>query len=414
MNRLDQLVDKFENKRPEIVFEWKDSETEAEGWVVINSLRNGAAGGGTRMRKGLDRREVESLAKTMEVKFTISGPAIGGAKSGINFDPADPRKKGVLERWYKAVYPILRQYYGTGGDLNVDEIHEVIPITAGLGLLHPQEGVVNGHHRDYTPEEKLRSITQLQQGVSLVIEDARLSPDLSRRYTVADMITGWGVAEAVRHYYNVYGGFMNGKLAVIQGWGNVAAAAAWFLTREGVRIAGIIDREGGIINENGLGHEEVTALFNNREGNKLKADNMLSFEEVNSRIWDVPHEIFIPAAASRLITRDQAERLIAAGVEVVSCGANVPFADKEIFMGPISRFMDENTSVIPDFIANCGMARVFGYLMQRNAAVNDYEIFKDVSLTIEKALVRIQQFNQKTTGISGKGLEMSLADLVKQ
>ncbi len=413
MNRLDQLVDKFENKRPEIVFEWKDSETEAEGWVVINSLRNGAAGGGTRMRKGLDRREVESLAKTMEVKFTISGPAIGGAKSGINFDPADPRKKGVLERWYKAVYPILRQYYGTGGDLNVDEIHEVIPITAGLGLLHPQEGVVNGHHRDYTPEEKLRCITQLQEGVSLVIEDARLSPDLSRRYTVADMITGWGVAEAVRHYYNVYGGFMNGKLAIIQGWGNVAAAAAWFLTREGVRIAGIIDRDGGIISENGMGHEEVTALFNNRDGNRLRADNMLSFEEVNARIWDLPHEIFIPAAASRLITQDQAERLIAAGVEVVSCGANVPFADREIFMGPISRYMDEHTSVIPDFIANCGMARVFGYLMQRNAAVNDYDIFKDVSLTIEKALVRIHQFNQKTTGISGKGLEMSLADLVK-
>ncbi|MEY3982840.1 MAG: hypothetical protein RL160_397, partial [Bacteroidota bacterium] len=77
MNRLQQLVERFEHKRPEIVFEWKDTETEAEGWVVINSLRNGAAGGGTRMRKGLDRREVESLAKTMEVKFTISGPAIG-------------------------------------------------------------------------------------------------------------------------------------------------------------------------------------------------------------------------------------------------------------------------------------------------------------------------------------------------
>jgi glutamate dehydrogenase/leucine dehydrogenase len=253
----------------------------------------------------------------------------------------------------------------------------------------------------------------LQEGVSLVIEDARLSPDLSRRYTVADMITGWGVAEAVRHYYNVYGGFMNGKLAIIQGWGNVAAAAAWFLTREGVRIAGIIDRDGGIISENGMSHEEVTALFNNRDGNRLQADNMLSFEEVNARIWDLPHEIFIPAAASRLITQDQAERLIAAGVEVVSCGANVPFADREIFMGPISRYMDEHTSVIPDFIANCGMARVFGYLMQRNAAVNDYDIFKDVSLTIEKALVRIHQFNQKTTGISGKGLEMSLADLVK-
>ena len=115
------LLAKFENKRPEIVFEWKDAETEAEGWVVINSLRGGAAGGGTRMRKGLDKREVESLAKTMEVKFTVSGPAIGGAKSGINFDPQDPRKRGVLERWYRAVFPLLKYYYGTGGDLNVDE-----------------------------------------------------------------------------------------------------------------------------------------------------------------------------------------------------------------------------------------------------------------------------------------------------
>lgn len=39
------------------MFEWHDSETEAKGWVVINSLRGGTAGGGTRMRKGLDRHE---------------------------------------------------------------------------------------------------------------------------------------------------------------------------------------------------------------------------------------------------------------------------------------------------------------------------------------------------------------------
>jgi glutamate dehydrogenase/leucine dehydrogenase len=104
------LLHRFENKAPEIVFEWKDSETEAEGWVVINSLRGGAAGGGTRMRKNLDRREVESLAKTMEVKFTVSGPPIGGAKSGINFDPSDPRKKDVLKRWYAAVFPLLMRF----------------------------------------------------------------------------------------------------------------------------------------------------------------------------------------------------------------------------------------------------------------------------------------------------------------
>ena len=62
---MKNLLTRFEEKAPEIVFEWHDTETTARGWVVINSLRGGAAGGGTRMRRGLDRREVESLAKTM-------------------------------------------------------------------------------------------------------------------------------------------------------------------------------------------------------------------------------------------------------------------------------------------------------------------------------------------------------------
>jgi glutamate dehydrogenase/leucine dehydrogenase len=43
------------------------------------------------------------------VKFSVSGPAIGGAKSGINFDPNDPRKKRrFAQRWYKAVSPLLK------------------------------------------------------------------------------------------------------------------------------------------------------------------------------------------------------------------------------------------------------------------------------------------------------------------
>ena len=36
---MKDLLDKFENKTPEIVFEWNDAETDAKGWVVINSLR---------------------------------------------------------------------------------------------------------------------------------------------------------------------------------------------------------------------------------------------------------------------------------------------------------------------------------------------------------------------------------------
>ncbi|GAB2619580.1 Glu/Leu/Phe/Val dehydrogenase dimerization domain-containing protein [Belliella aquatica] len=408
---MKDLLKKFENKQPEIVFEWSDSETEAEGWVVINSLRGGAAGGGTRMRKGLDKREVESLAKTMEVKFTVSGPAIGGAKSGINFDPNDPRKSEVLKRWYAAVIPLLKNYYGTGGDLNVDEIHEVIPITESYGLWHPQEGVVNGHFNATEPQ-KIRKIGQLRQGVSKVLEDPDYTPNGPKKYTVADMITGFGVAEAVRHYYKIWGGQLKGKKAVIQGWGNVGAAAACFLAVEGVKIVGIIDRDGGLIKEEGFSLDEIRELFILREGNKLVAENMIPFDEINAKIWDLKSEIFIPAAASRLINKDQAERMVKAGLEVISCGANVPFSDPEIFFGPTGMWADEQVSVIPDFIANCGMARVFAYLMSDKVELTDDGIFKDVSKTIAKALKKTHEVNPQKTKIAQASFEIALKQLV--
>lgn len=408
---MKDLLEKFENKCPEIVFEWKDAETEAEGWVVINSLRGGAAGGGTRMRKGLDKREVESLAKTMEVKFTVSGPAIGGAKSGINFDPADPRKRGVLERWYKAVFPLLKNYYGTGGDLNVDEVHEVIAITEDYGLWHPQEGIVNGHFNATEPQ-KINKIGQLRQGVIKVIEDPNYTPSAAKKYTVADMITGWGVAEAARHYYTLWGGEFKGKRVIIQGWGNVGAAAAYYLAAKGASVVGIIDKSGGLINQNGYTFEEIADLFFNRQGNTLFAANILSFEDVNSRIWSLNAEIFVPAAASRLITKEQLKQMIASGLEVISCGANVPFQDPEIFFGATGEYADQNTSVIPDFVANCGMARVFAYLMENEVEITDEAIFSNVSTIIYNALEKAHNKSASTKEIAKTSFEIALSQLL--
>jgi len=408
---MKELLQKFENKRPEIVFEWKDPDTEAEGWVVINSLRGGAAGGGTRMRKGLDKHEVESLAKTMEVKFTVSGPPIGGAKSGINFDPNDPRKAGVLHRWYLAVMPLLKFYYGTGGDLNVDEINEVIPHTEEVGIWHPQEGVFNGHFKPTEPH-KVNRIGQLRQGVVKIIEDASFTPSVEKKYTIADMCTGYGVAQAVRHYYELWDGSLKGKRAVVQGWGNVGAAAGFYLSQMGVNVVGILTREGGLINQGGFSHEEICQLVINREGNLLVTEELLSFDLVNQKIWDLEFEIFIPAAASRLVTRQQVDKMISSGVEVFSCGANVPFADPEIFFGPTGLDADQKISIIPDFIANCGMARVFAYFMESKADMEDAAIFQDISATIRIALEKTKKVNPAKTNIAQASFEIALKQLV--
>ncbi|MGJ7508743.1 Glu/Leu/Phe/Val dehydrogenase dimerization domain-containing protein [Variovorax sp. GT1P44] len=408
---MKELLNRFENKAPEIVFEWHDAETPAKGWVVINSLRGGAAGGGTRMRAGLDRREVESLAKTMEVKFSVSGPAIGGAKSGIDFDPADPRKNDVLRRWYKAVTPLLKSYYGTGGDLNIDEVHEVIPITESYGLWHPQEGVVNGHFAP-SDSERIQKVGQLRMGVAKVVEDRLYSPDITRKYVVADLITGWGVAESVLHYYRLYGGQVAGKRVIVQGWGNVGSAAAYYLAQAGARVVGIIDREGGVLNPEGFTLEQVRQLFLEKKGNQLSAKYMLRFDEINELVWSAGAEVFLPCAGSRLVTQAQVDALVKGGLEVVASGANVPFADREIFYGPIYEKADSQVAVIPDFIANCGMARAFAFLMQDDAEISDAAIFSDVSATVAAALERCHARSSARSGIARTAFENALTELV--
>lgn len=407
-----ELLETYKQQEPEIVFEWTDKETSAKGWVVINSLRGGAAGGGTRMRLGLDKEEVISLAKVMEIKFSVCGPSIGGAKSGINFDPHDPRRDEVLNRWYKAVIPLLKNYYGTGGDLNVDELKDVIPITQKLGLWHPQQGIVHGHFKS-NEGERIEILGQLRQGVSKIVEDPRYTPSIVDKYAVADLITGYGVAESVIHYYDLFEAKeVSGKRVIVQGWGNVAAAAAYYLAEKGAKIVGIVDIAGGIINQEGLSFDEIRSLYIDKKGNKLNAANLLSFEETNQKIWDLEADIFIPGAASKLVTKEQIDALINGGLQVVSCGANVPFIDDEVFFGPTAKATDERISVIPDFIANCGMARVFAYLMQPRAALTDEQIFTDVSMTIREALQEVQHVDKSGTNLSTIALDSALRKLM--
>ena len=407
---MQQLMQEFEDKKPEIVFEWQDSHTSAKGWIVINSLRGGAAAGGTRMRVGVTKNEVLSLAKTMEIKFAVAGPDIGGGKSGIDFDPRDPRKEEVLKRWFKAAKPILKSYYGTGGDMNVDEVEEVIPFCKNEGILFPLEGIVNGHFK-LSGEEKNKIINQLSTGVPLDVTSSKLLPNGSKKYSVGDLITGYGVCESVVHFYKIYGGELKNKRVIIQGWGNVAATAAYYLAQEGAIVVGIIDKNGGLINKNGFSFEKISQLLENRSENYLEDQEIKSFEEINNNIWKVGAEIFVPAAASRLITNQNLEDMIKNNLEVISCGANVPFADKEIFFGPIAKKADEQVSLIPDFISNCGMARTFSYLMEKNIEMNDFAIFEAVSKTIFDALKDTFNKNSSKKNIAKTAFEIALKKL---
>ncbi len=379
----------FEKKDPLIVFNWKDSETDAEGWTVINSLRGGAAGGGTYMKKGLMREEVVSLAKMMEIRFSILGPSIGGAKSGINFDPDDPRKKDVLKRWFKVISPLLKSYYGTGGGLNIDEKSEMIAMTEEYGIWHPQEGIFNGHFNS-NEADKINRIGQLRKGGGKIIEDPLFSPNVNKQYRLTDMISGYGAAEAVKQYYNIYGGNLKEKKAVIYGMGKAGSAAAFYLANYGAKIIGIIDSNGGVINEDGFTLEEIKTLLFTED---REIEGIQELDIINKKIWSIGAEIFVPCTTSVIINQDFVNGLIINGLELISCGENFPFEDSNAFFGPFTEEIDSKVSLIPDFISNCSTTRVFTYFMEDKVQLNDEAIFKDISNTIKKALKKIYDLN---------------------
>ncbi len=186
------------------------------------------------------------------------------------------------------------------------------------------------------------------------------------------------------------------------------------MTQLGVKVVGIIDRVVGLINEDGFTYEEIVKLFQNKKGNVLSAKNMTPFDEINEKIWSLSAEIFVPAVASRLVTKDQINQMIESGLEVISSGANVPFADKEIFFGPIMEFTDDQVSLLPDFISNCGIARVFAYLMESRVELpmKEKAIFEDTSNTIKKALKKIYQKKNSKQNICKTAFEIALNQLI--
>jgi glutamate dehydrogenase/leucine dehydrogenase len=104
--------------------------------------------------------------------------------------------------------------------------------------------------------------------------------------------------------------------------------------------------------------------------------------------------------------------MIASGLEVISSGANVPFADKAIFFGPIMEATDSKVSLLPDFIANCGMARVFAYFMEKKTQMTDEAIFSDTSERIKLALQKTHDLNSDKHNISARAFEIALKQLV--
>ncbi len=443
---FDLFLEHF-RRPPSIVVEWHDdrvgpSGQRAKGWLCIDQLRgrsglgapaDAAAGGGTRLRTGGTREEAIFLAKTMGIKFRVCGPSIGGGKSVLDYTPRDEADKhAVLERWYRHIAPYLKSCYGTGGDVGVDEVSDAtVCIERATGIKHPQAGIITGHYAG-DAEPIAAKIDRMRRGVEApVILEGVPGPHKTAQgpaWLIADVATGAGVVRCLERYYQAMGRSLEGQRVIIEGFGAVGAFAAYYLDRLGAKTvsastAGPVSK-GGVrmaIDPAGLNVNALVqaAMSNNRTlpdaGHSAYGKSARVIDAPSGEaLFDVQADIFVPSARSHTIHSPQLAALKKAGVKVWSCGANNPFwydpKDARGYAGwveqmtALMREADPQFAIIPDFVANSGMARTFAYLMEAGAKADAASILADIRENADRGVDRLLSGTKREHGLFERGL----------
>jgi glutamate dehydrogenase (NAD(P)+) len=323
---------------PYLRLTWTDTDTGRHGWIVIDRLVEGLAGGGTRLRRGCSLEEVERLARAMSLKNGTLAIPVGGAKAGVDVDPHDPGAFPTLVRFIRAMRPIFETYMATGEDMGTSQ-DLLVRAFADAGLSSPLIGALN-HSSD-----RATAMSNLEAALALADDGIPL----------VDCVGGLGVAEATEAALSHLGRPVQGARVAIQGFGSMGGSTARYLARKGACIVAVADVKGCVANPGGL---DVEALLRGRDehGEIDRAALRPGDQQLPAGDWlVVPADVLVPAAVADAIHVGNCELVQA---RLVVEAANIPTTD-----GAIRRLAERGVLVIPDFVANGGTNGWFWWVL---------------------------------------------------
>ncbi len=286
-----------------------------KGWVVVDSLVDGLAMGGTRMTTGVTEEEVAGLARDMTDKFTLAGLRIGGAKAGIVSDGSN--REETFRTFGRTVKPLLHGGIHLGIDMGVT----------------PADRAVFFEEAGYDPRFRLGA--------------PDMPIDWRTYYEPLIDCTGHGVGVAAVAALEA-SGCQEPARVVVQGFGAVGRAVARFLEDRGHIIVGVADVQ-GTISADRLPVAELVAVtdeFGRIDRSRLPQGVALSGEP---DAWlDVDADLLILAAQKYALNAENTHRLRARlVVEGANLASSADAREKARAAGAI---------LVPGVIANIGGA----------------------------------------------------------
>jgi len=303
------------------------------GWRAVHSEHRLPVKGGIRYANFANQEEVEALAALMTYKCSIVDVPYGGSKGALCIRPKD-FSEDELEH-------ITRRF--------TEELAKRSFINPGLNVPAPDMGT-GEREMAWMVDEYKQLFPNDINGLGCVTGKPVNMGGIHGRTEATGRGVQFGLREFFRHPEDVkragLDGELEGKRIIVQGLGNVGYHAAKFLTDEdGVKVTAILERDGAIINDDGL---DIEAVFQHKRetGGVQGAPSAVSFEENGAALLEKDCDVLLPAAMESQITRENAERIQA---RVIAEAAN----------GPVTYSADQilrqkGVVIIPDAYLNAG------------------------------------------------------------
>src|ERR1019366_7561092 len=327
-------------------------EIDLEAYVVVDSLVEGYAMGGTRMTTTVNVDEVAHLAHNMSLKLALADLPIGGAKAGIRCGlPIGAERDRVIADFGQAIGPLLHGGIYLGVDQGVSFRDRDNFLRAGRFKMNEQQKI------------------------------AHLPCTWSDLWTHCSDITGFGICEGFDATSDVLR-LSNYRTAVIQGFGAVGRGVALGLERRGFHIVAVADRDGTIVDDNGL---PVQALINATDStgtiDRTALPPGLHYRNEPESWLQIDADVLILAAVGDAIHAGNVDRV---RTQIVIEGGN--FACSK----PAHRLLTEKKiPVLPAIVVNAGGAILTG-LIWSNMTPKDLGITDFVSWLYAEVSARIR------------------------